>query len=970
MTFKKEVFYLFLCVLFSEMVSGKEYPMLHYTTENGLPSNTVYDVCKDRQGNLWFATDKGVAIFDGLIFRVFTTYDGLSDNEVFSICEDYSGRLWMNTYSGKICYYKGGRFYSEANAPFLHYPLKAAVGERINLEKDSSITYTFIDPTFFINIKNDKLSYHSLLKINKLYANSAITNVSKIDANTFEISYSNETVYIDSNQNVKKSTAVSNVQRYNAFLDKNLYATEDKVYDSNKVVKNLPYYFWHNRVIHHIYKTPENIFISTSNGLFINDSLELLNKMSIAHVKQDGNGNYIVCTLNNGFFVLNRSFKSTQYYSNVYNGVAKYAMKENGKLYIGTHNKSLFKLENDKSMCVFNSSSYVDLKTISPTSKNGYLIVDNNYFVFGQSKNLIVTNIDKKPIVKWFWSKKVVAIDDIFFVKPLVYLTSRGGVSFIDYKKFLHPSSLDFQTVFYYKTDNDRIFSKSISDNSDLWCSKGNAMYRLINDTSVIQPQFKGITFREFVISGNFMVGYTHSNNLLICENFRSNIVIDSVSTEKCVWDKIYKLDSNQILISTNNLYRIITLDNKKGKPGYRIQTLDNPFIPLQAEHIYSDGEICYFFKNGDVTAIQLKELIRKAPVPTVTFTSFNTKEKEYCLDSFINLKYSEAKHIIMTFAIPSFYKNIYSEYAILKDNETVLWLPALGRDISLYNLSYGNYRLLLRAKSESGEYSSPVMLALSVEKPFWVTWWFITICTIFILLVLRYRFKLALSKKEKVHEREIKFLRLEYKALNALMNPHFIFNAINSMQSLINTDNKTSASEYLRTFSDLIRQNMHNMSAEFISLEQEINLVRNYLKLEKLRFDNYLSYEIHISEDIELDDVLIPPLLIQPLVENAVKHGLFHKQSIDNLIIIRIYTTDKLIHIEVEDNGVGLSGIKKRGTDGHKSYGIENIQRRIAKLALMQSQHMSFEITELRNENGLILGTKAVVSLQMIAYP
>src|ERR1700733_2852527 len=111
-------------VFFSSPAYCQDFPMLHYSMDDGLPSNKVYNIYRDSKGYIWIATDKGVARYNGISFETFTMFHGLPDNEVFFFQEDYSGRLWLATYNGQLCYYKDDTFHTAANTPFLELPFK------------------------------------------------------------------------------------------------------------------------------------------------------------------------------------------------------------------------------------------------------------------------------------------------------------------------------------------------------------------------------------------------------------------------------------------------------------------------------------------------------------------------------------------------------------------------------------------------------------------------------------------------------------------------------------------------------------------------------------------------------------------------------------------------------------------------------------------------------------------------------
>jgi LytS/YehU family sensor histidine kinase len=196
-----------------------------------------------------------------------------------------------------------------------------------------------------------------------------------------------------------------------------------------------------------------------------------------------------------------------------------------------------------------------------------------------------------------------------------------------------------------------------------------------------------------------------------------------------------------------------------------------------------------------------------------------------------------------------------------------------------------------------------------------------------------------------------VKFMKSEYKALNALMNPHFIFNTLNNVQSLVNGNNKLAANEYLRIFADLVRQNMHNVSKELITLQKEIDLVNNYLLLEKLRFEDKLNFDVHIDAELELFEIMVPPLLIQPLVENSIKHGILPLKSPDGFIQINITEQNDLLVIEIKDNGVGLNNALAQPGSLHESYGLSNIRKRIEQLSMILDKKLQFNMEEVFDE-------------------
>ncbi len=332
-------------------------------------------------------------------------------------------------------------------------------------------------------------------------------------------------------------------------------------------------------------------------------------------------------------------------------------------------------------------------------------------------------------------------------------------------------------------------------------------------------------------------------------------------------------------------------------------------------------------------------------------------------------IPFDRNKNIVLSFLTVSFSaKNISYQYSISK-NETDTWNGINDEDINIVNPDYGNYIIKVRAKTQSGDYSIPIMFTLHITKPYWATWWFISLGVLVfggtVVVLVRQRVSFVIAKKEKAHDDKVKFMKSEYKALNALMNPHFIFNTLNNVQSLVNGNDKLAANEYLRVFADLVRQNMHNVSKELIPLQKEIELIINYLSLEKLRFEDKLNYKINIDDDLELYDIMIPPLLIQPLVENSIKHGILPLKTRSGFIEINIREQRDVLVIEVKDNGVGLNNSEEKAGSLHESFGLDNIRKRIEQLSIIQGKEITFSMGQVTDDQD-IRWTTVTVTMQL----
>ena len=200
-----------------------------------------------------------------------------------------------------------------------------------------------------------------------------------------------------------------------------------------------------------------------------------------------------------------------------------------------------------------------------------------------------------------------------------------------------------------------------------------------------------------------------------------------------------------------------------------------------------------------------------------------------------------------------------------------------------------------------------------------------VLIAGVFLFLGFRKRQKIKAEQKEILLKAEIS--ETELKALRAQMNPHFIFNALNSIADYINKNDARSADYYLGKFAKLMRGILENSEEKEISLSEELKMLEFYMDLESLRFKNKFNYEVKIADDINPENTLIPPMILQPFVENSILHGLAKKEN-DGKITIHIDKTEDLLKCTIEDNGIGR---KNPNENLNKSYGVKLTRERIA---------------------------------------
>jgi LytS/YehU family sensor histidine kinase len=200
--------------------------------------------------------------------------------------------------------------------------------------------------------------------------------------------------------------------------------------------------------------------------------------------------------------------------------------------------------------------------------------------------------------------------------------------------------------------------------------------------------------------------------------------------------------------------------------------------------------------------------------------------------------------------------------------------------------------------------------------------------------------------------------------ALQSQMNPHFIFNALNSIKHFILTNEKFKAAEYLSGFSSLVRQVLNNSKSPIINLEKEIETLKLYIEMEQMRFDDKFNYQFHIDGNLDLLEINLPPLIFQPYVENAIWHGLMHKEGPRKLDIYFKKLGDSLL-CTIEDNGIGRKKAmesKPGGLKRQKSFGMQITQDRM-KINQIKSD---INIIDKENDNGIATGTKVIIQIPL----
>lgn len=303
---------------------------------------------------------------------------------------------------------------------------------------------------------------------------------------------------------------------------------------------------------------------------------------------------------------------------------------------------------------------------------------------------------------------------------------------------------------------------------------------------------------------------------------------------------------------------------------------------------------------------------------------------------------------------------NIRYRYRLLGADST--FTHSTTREVLFARLTHGHYTFEVQAQSPNGEWSAPTQWHFRIRPAWWQTpaFWVFLSLSIAIALSLIYRWRLHQKHQQAVTLEKIR--QLEAAALRAQMNPHFIFNCLNSIQHFIAENNPDAATRYLAAFARLVRLALHGAVDGRHSLREEIEMLSHYLALEQLRFRHRLNYSITTAPELDLDDITLPPLLVQPFVENALLHGLQNKEK-GGVVSIVFAIEDRCLIATITDNGPGLSTADSaRGA--HKSVGMMLTQRRLNLLS--EKPHGGAQWENLTHPDGSPAGLRVTLHIPL----
>ncbi|MBK7882698.1 MAG: histidine kinase [Chitinophagaceae bacterium] len=407
-----------------------------------------------------------------------------------------------------------------------------------------------------------------------------------------------------------------------------------------------------------------------------------------------------------------------------------------------------------------------------------------------------------------------------------------------------------------------------------------------------------------------------------------------------------------------NNILK--TLDIKDGFESSN-HNLSTYYLAPDGEMFIGSAEgFNYFYpKNFKMESYPLKVFISSLEVQDSTISNPDLAQ------SFLLKHYQNSLTISFLTVDFNIGPSIQYRYKLI-GLDTMYTYAGEQRQAKYSNLKAGKYTFIVEAAGNNKDWYAAQPLNIKIQATFWTTWWFriIILLLSWALIFAAYRYRInQINKQSRLRtDYEVKLSELEMSALRTQMNPHFIFNSLNTINSFISLNNSAQANVYITKFARLLRLILDHSRKKKITLQEGLHVIELYLQMEQIRFENKFIYSISIDENVQVENIEVPPLIIQPFVENSILHGLLPSSS-KGLLKVSIYKQDNKIVCTIYDNGIGRKNAKElrnNNAEKRKSHGMEITLKRIGLFNKENDLKEDVQILDLENPTG----TQVIITL------
>lgn len=939
-----------------EAVSIKVVPTINY-----LPS-TVYFVLRDAEEYIWISTNTGVYRYDGYNFTHFTSADGLGDNEILRIFQDSHGRIWFQSVNGNPSYYLNGKIYNATNSELIaNLKFNKMILSECE-DKEGNVYIGSRESLFYkIDVKDNviKLKYGGHENFCWIDTQNKPRFVEKKFANN------HRPLRGDANAGLVYATAARIVYQ---------------IVDDTIVIPKFELPEESEEIIFIKIKSANEIYLGTRHGLFIyypNTSKpprRFLIDHSVSSVEFDFEDNLWVSTIDAGLYIIPNTEINVLNKSNGFpeDKITSIEHDAAGNLWVGMSNDKYSVIKPDGSIDNYrlSISSTHDITNIRHFGDDTYIV--------GKSS---IGKINKTGITNY-----AIYGNDIYVNKSDSVVLAQDNTIIINKTLFEYHIKEVVNNMVFRRQDYEFVKARTNVLKADkygnLWIgtSKGAYYYHHILNYLGDQNQLLGSPVRDIAFDNNGFYTYIATlNGLLIIKDNILTKILDQhsglpnsecnalfVDEQNYVWAafgnelvRIKYTESNTEVINYSDIYKI---------EASRITDLDNIGDIM---YLATETGLIYFNKNSDFT-FDIK--------PKIKFSKFSVNNADIAIDTFHLLRYNE-NDLSISYSGISYLSKAEISYKYLLEGYDTAWHITNERTLHYKSLPPGNYNFKIAAINKSGQQSEPQVLNFEIGSPFWMLWWFWALMLIIfvaaLFIIWRYRLntlrqqydqqnKTFFLEKENA-EFEMRLTELSQQAFRQQMNPHFIFNALNTIKGYYAEGDVKKASDYISKFSKLLRNILENKD-QIIPLEKEIQAIKLYLELAGMRYEKKFIYNVLTDDSLNVADVGIPPMLLQPFIENSLIHGISPKVG-QGTLLIEFQTKGQQLICSITDDGIGRSASSLKSRLGnHNSKATILITEYLDALNNKENTNkFTLDIIDLYNKQGEAIGTRVILLMPLM---
>ncbi|MET6998214.1 sensor histidine kinase [Chitinophaga defluvii] len=918
----------------SPQVSAQGLMIRNYNVKDGLANATVYAAAQDRDGFIWFATPTGVSKFDGKRFRNYSKKDGLTDNDIIKLATDSKNKIWFFTLNGKPSFYDNFYVHNENNDSSLEFN-----------SRSHYMQYAFEDGaghTWFLNSNNRIIQY-----------NGKKTTYDKLGALETDLFYflRNDSIFRplqnsfhlttlnDPNNPLQKIFSVptspiddevfaARIRKHPVVIIRNTlfsYTAKDAVCFFNGKDWGI------KEEISNVCLDNDNLWIGTQRALYyIKDYFKgetkiskLLDNHYITSLLKDRDGNIWITTFGDG--VYNIPYKNFYFsYLDNTNGLYSHSIfsiykdKKTDMLLVGQNAGILNTINKNGAIRQYTldtAGGRNSILSILPYKDNNLLIgTDNALFQFN-------TSTEKVTLLK---AIKMFKEMDISPSGKIRIAAKNQVITLDDY------AISDVETL---------VTSVACIDDSSYYVGTSNGLYYCTDATRRLIPLTSDSRLKESIKDLKWIDGYlwigTSDHGIYVMRN--NNVIKHMSSANKLASDicqQLYYDGIGRLYVATDRGVSVIDVKDRfiirniTSNDGLMSDDIRGVYYQEGLLYIATSNGLCYFKDNN----LPVDSIPPKVYLNNVRYGDSTYLPRKEFVHLFQRKSSFEAEFGAIVFDLPEMVEYQYN----FSGDTTSGWVTTMSNIIPFPDLQPGSYKLLVRARKYKSGWSVPVGINVSILPQWYQQWWargiLILVGVLLILVVLRFIVKRIKQGEKRKTEYNRRIAELEAKALTNQMNPHFIFNSLNSVQHLILEKEEKQALNFLADFATLMRQMLNNSRKSYISLEEEVAFLTRYLELEKIRFAHSFTYHFVMEDELKDYTIYIPPMIIQPIVENAIKHGLAPK-TISGHLEIRMEMVDDLLYCSVDDDGIGWdrsNSIKTSRLIKHESTALSVIKERL----------------------------------------